>query len=405
MQDIYDIIVDKTITHVPDEASFTRISGKKIQQLIRRGDFADRDSEIIFQYLYSQIEFIPFCSYLKRYLYKSKKMTQPFSSVPDADYKKIILDSFEKTGTPKSFHQTSMKFGTIVNGWLSSSGVGRESVFLLGFGLFMSVEDVSMFLTKAIHEQDFDFTNAEEVIYWYCLKKHYPAIEARGLIKDYYAGKANYLRRPRLITTKALRNAGDAVTEEMLWHYLRCIGESYSVEQDQKDAAALYEYLMFEAKKVVESVYAEDFMADRSKKRKIRDADVEKVLYNGIPVDSKGNLFKASLSKFQRGFIQYRLTRQRMSGIASGKVKVSRYDLMTLEFFLVANQCEDMPVRQRYQQFVNEVNEILKNCHMGELNISNPYEAFLLLCLLTEWPMAAFSEVWELGYQVPLQNG
>ena len=48
---------------------------------------------------------------------------------------------------------------------------------------------------------------------------------------------------------------------------------------------------------------------------------------------------------------------------------------------------------------MEDMNETLLRCYMGEINITNPYEAFILMCLLTDWPMAAFSEVWEYSYQ------
>ena len=58
------------------------------------------------------------------------------------------------------------------------------------------------------------------------------------------------------------------------------------------------------------------------------------------------------------------------------------------------------PDFMRYSvQDEDKMNEILAKCYMGDLNVSNPYEAFVLMCLLTSWPMAAFSEVWERSYE------
>ena len=67
---------------------------------------------------------------------------------------------------------TSAKLSSLVNNWLTQASVKRETVFLLGFGLRMSTEDVSDFLTRVLREQDFDFHNPEEVIYWYCYRNH-----------------------------------------------------------------------------------------------------------------------------------------------------------------------------------------------------------------------------------------
>ena len=67
----------------------------------------------------------------------------------------------------------------------------RETVFLLGFGLRMSTEDVSDFLTRVLREQDFDFHNPEEVIYWYCYRNHlgyYKAEEYKETYKQMAQG-------------------------------------------------------------------------------------------------------------------------------------------------------------------------------------------------------------------------
>ena len=57
-----------------------------------------------------------------------------------------------------------------MKGWLGASCVKRQTVFLLGFGLRMQVEDVSDFLVKVIKEEDFNFYDKDEVIFWYCYK-------------------------------------------------------------------------------------------------------------------------------------------------------------------------------------------------------------------------------------------
>ena len=78
---------------------------------------------------------------------------------------------------------TSTKLTSLANNWLTQASVKRETVFLLGFGLRMSVEDVSDFLTRVLREQDFDFHNPDEVIYWYCYYKQFGYHKAEELKK------------------------------------------------------------------------------------------------------------------------------------------------------------------------------------------------------------------------------
>ena len=51
------------------------------------------------------------------------------------------------------------------------------------------------------------------------------------------------------------------------------------------------------------------------------------------------------------------------------------------------------------QEMKKQIQEILARCEMSEIYIVNPYECFLLMCLLTDCPLAVFSEIWEKSYE------
>ena len=36
---------------------------------------------------------------------------------------------------------------------------------------------------------------------------------------------------------------------------------------------------------------------------------------------------------------------------------------------------------------------------MGEIYLANPYETFLLMCMLSDYPMGTYSDVLELSYR------
>ena len=60
----------------------------------------------------------------------------------------------------------------------------------------------------------------------------------------------------------------------------------------------------------------------------------------------------------------------------------------------------DLQVRkQQCLQFIDEINEILTRCGMIMLYPVNPYESFILLCLLSPDPWDSFCEVWYQSYQ------
>ena len=152
---------------------FTRKAARRFREVVSLDDFEDEDADVIFHYLYKEMELISFGDYLKRYIYERAGIEEPFAEVPKEVYRDIVVESFKETFTPKSMTPTSTKLPALVNNWLVQASVKRETVFLLGFGLRMTVEDVSEFLTRVLREQDFDFQNPEEVIYWYCYSNHY----------------------------------------------------------------------------------------------------------------------------------------------------------------------------------------------------------------------------------------
>ena len=83
----------------------------------------------------------------------------------------------------------------------------------------------------------------------------------------------------------------------------------------------------------------------------------------------------------------------------NGTGVISRYDLATMSFLVLSHKLadEENPV-VRYHSFLNYTNMLLDRCGMGELCAANPYEAFLLICMLTDYPLGTFADVWELSY-------
>ena len=112
-----------------------------------------------------------------------------------------------------------------------------------------------------------------------------------------------------------------------------------------------------------------------------------------------GNLKKMSASILAKHYSQKRFSRQRITNILNHKFPVERFDLLTSEFFIVSQEMEDDDPYDRYHHFIEEAQSILKKCGMSEIYIVNPYECFLLMCLLTDCPLAVFSEIWEKSYE------
>ena len=129
----------------------------------------------------------------------------------------------------------------------------------------------------------------------------------------------------------------------------------------------------------------------------ITSADIEHVICCGIPITKNGNLQKASSSLLSKQFHNFRLSRQRIDGVLKKQLQVDRYDLITLEFFLYSQKEYEFP-EDMLRNFMDDMNRILKESGLKELHAVNPYEAFVLMCLLSEVPLATYADVWEMSF-------
>lgn len=379
---------------------FTRKAAQKFRQVVSLESFEDEDADVIFHYLYKEMELVSFGDYLKRYIYERAELEEPFGQVPQEVYRDIIVESFKETYTPKSMNPTSTKLPALVNNWLNQASVKRETVFLLGFGLRMTVEDVTDFLTRVLREQDIDFQNPDEVIYWYCLHNRLGYHRAEEYKKIYQELEPEEKKESTFVYQGGLC----LDDEKSFLKYLAYL-KSRRDDPQSENSKAFQEFmrLLNRAKEIIAAMYQKD-EEERSRGKiwnpgDITPSDVEKVICSGIPINNMGNLKKMSASILAKHFSQKRFSRQRITNILNHKFPVERFDLLTLEFFVVSQEMEDEDPYSRYRYFIEEMQGILSACGMSEIYIVNPYECFLLMCLLTDCPLAVFSEIWEKSYE------
>ncbi len=372
--------------------SYTLNAWKNINDTVETEDFASMDADMIFSVLLRSIRDIPFREYLKRYLYRRTELLQPFSSVSVNEYQDIIVSAFRESATPCSFGAQTTRLPQTVRNWLTRDDVSRDSVLLMGFGLYMSEEDVSAFLTKALHESLPDADDAREAICLYCYRHGYRFAKYRQLMDLY--GRMDGEADLRLIaeTQPSGRAQSQIVIREdaELLSHLLDVDRRGGPTRRRRRTAETFTELYGKTESCLRDPAVCSFDGPRS---------LERVLNAGVPLGSHGNLVPERAALSSLGFARRRISRQRIHRLLNGVQAPNRYDLLTLYFFLTCCRTQDAENRRAVLDgFISGADEMLAECGFGGIYAADPFDAFLVLCVLSCDPMGTYSDVMEAAY-------
>lgn len=420
-----------------DPFDYTSRAIASMNRAVNDDYFRDNDAEVIFKLLEEQLKLVSFGDYLKRYIYKKFQLETPFETVDIKEYQSIIKRSFDDNSTPISFSETTAKLSALSKNWLTQSSVNRSVVLILGFGLNMDVDDVNMFLTKGIQEYALNPKNPQEAICWFCYINHLKFSDYKSLCEKYEQVPPAKTMNADISGeyTVNIRNTLYAVHDEKsLMRYLAGLKKRDNTSRFSYTARKVFDELYFEARTIIAEIYDkteeekfEKRLAEYSRKlwnseklydyqkrerieqmkntRKpvtaddITEADLEKIICSAIPLDKHGNLTPAKASSLNKQFSGKRFSRQHIGKVLLGEIEIDRFDLITLNFFIFANRLDKFPkAKSRYSEFLDSTNKVLSKCSMGELYVQNPYECFVLMCLLSDEPLCTYADVLELSY-------
>ena len=397
-----------------DELEMTIQADERFYDLLESSAFQGRPSDEIFQFLSKRIKLTPFSFYLKRLAFQKAGFRGRFEEVDDEAYRDFIVTSFRGNNVPVSFKSVSTKAGAAVKNWLKASAVSRETVFLLGFGLKLTPEEVSDLLTKGLNESKIYYRNVFEAICSYCYENGLSYTKMRELNESYARSSDNVSEK-----SGSTVQIGSLIRQASNDEELLAIIRAYDLD--------LFNSFSRTAKREFDRLYEKcsDIIATRKgfedddwdisalrSKGKLTDAirkrlmgkpdvsasDIEKVLNTGTPIDDNGNLIRFSRSALCEAFRQKRMTRSHISDILLGREPVDRFDLITMQFFVSSYTDYDKPNNARWFSFVEKCNDMLSRCSMGYLYNANPYDAFLQMCMLTDVPMATYDDILEMSY-------
>ena len=418
------------------ELDFTQRALETFYDAVDDPYFRDEDPDVIYATLKDKMQVVPFGDFLKRYIYEKAEMSGNYKEIPVTEYRDIICDEFAERQTPASFTPTTARLRNLAKNWLEQKTVNRTLVLLLGFGLGMSTDDVNMFLTKALKEQRLNAKDPFEVICWYCYTYGCGYVKFEQLWDEYrQTGGRDRESLPELEATSVFKRRMLSITDEnQLMDYLKDLPIAPGTTRQSVMARQQFDQLYRKTRewvadvltgieenesrvgreRMAEKLDRDDRYYDFEKRAMLEKADqkyhryhgteigaaqVEQVAFASIPKDRNGNMLPMKASTLNSQFSGARLNRQHLSEILSGKAQITRYDLITLSFLaFLRTSGEDMPALKRYSAFIDTTNEILEKSDMGPMYPVNPYESFIMMCILSDDPIGTFSDVWELSY-------
>lgn len=417
---------------------FTEAAWESLYDAVDDTQFRDKDAQIIYDSLRHRLKTRSFGDYLKRYIYKKAGLSKPFLEIPLKEYQLIIRSAFSDNFTPASFTPTTAKLSALSKNWLTQQSVKRNVVFLLGFGLNMSVDDVNMFLTKALREQEINPKNPFEVICWYCYHNRFNYLKFEQLWRIYNETQPGKIDMGRFYgeQTIGVRHSMYTIYDDAtLIAHLAKLKATEKMSAMSYTSKKCFDELYDEARELIAKMYNAYEDADHEKdvqeyvhrlsfnerlcdsekqkrieqftmkkkvftKNDITESDIEHIICAAIPSDRHGNLTPAKASKLNDQFEGKRFSRQHIGEILLGKAEVTRFDLITLNFFVFSQMlAEYSDSKTRFFKFQESMNAILNKCFLGELYIQNPYECFVLMCILSDDPLGTYADVWELSYR------
>ena len=383
--------------------SFSIIGLNTLWETVDDARFLKQDAEEIMAALKDQMRVVPFCEYLKRYVYLRSGTVGSYRSIPEEEYRDTICDAFYATGTPVSMKKMTTRVPVRIASWLQQESARRSAVLLLGFGLSMSVQDVNDFMMKALHDHALDMDDPVEAICSYCYERQYGFLKMRQLMQvlkeaEEGAPLKQLIERNQPAEREASRKV--ATEDEKL---IQSILDGKKKENPDSQMARTRRHFQELLSRALASIHREqpicNGMNHEKEKNEAAAGAIQDVLYASIPKEKHGNLLAEVHSSLTKVIAGKRLSRQRLSRLMRREEEPTRYDLMTLLFLIFAREQADTGRKERFVRYYEETGGILDDCGYGPMYTAAPYECFLMMCMLSVDPLGTFSDVLEMSYQ------
>lgn len=424
---------------------------KTIQEALRNGD-QEKFVEIMKSILENKKTW---GDHIKRYIYDSvggealskkfKWVSEDgvnFEAITEENIREFIKKVFRENGmrnqgsmNPHATTTLGNRLTTWLNSPITSNTISREVCFLFCFGLNMD-EKYASYMLEVLRQPTFNPKDYKEVIYYYCICNRTKYADVLEWLEKYdkLEPAQVYEENPQ---TMALRDhlkmikesvkESQEVREQQFLDYLAVIKSLPENTKPSETRAKVFEdgvrkFYQVQSKKsckILDKKHMDVETAPKArtlKQRKRNEAllynvvfQEEKVNVNGVvdllesiptaPIDVPEELREMvtkgiiSMPELSYNFFNDRIGENRTTSI-------NREDLLTIAFLYCSSSMKDDEMEaynyeERRAYFEYEASVCLDECGFGDVYLLNPYELFLVSCLLQKDPLEYFLAVWK----------
>lgn len=382
------------------------------------------DGENAIKYLNDKRNTMNFSFELRRFICKKfgiKTKNNKYTCIlkNQQEDKEITLDSYDSENISfKEYEDLILFYGKKNNVGISRSDARRwvkdevnckrHKLFQISFALEMSIEETNMFLTKILCEQEYNFRNEEEIIYYFCRKNNLSYAKAESLIETVKAIDDNKKSEEDIYTKHFKKEVENINSEEELLNYIK--ENKHNFKGFSRTARNKFIEALNTAIEL-QGIIDRDENMNRDK--------LEKAMLSGIPREGKsyGAEFQSIKNSEIKDILENITKRDKMDAIIKGKRAVTRKDLIFMNFFNRAvltsgddnimhhgtygeeakyyfNKAEQEPI-ENMKLFREEMDDILREAAMGKLYVPNRFDNFILLSLCYDNPLEYFTDLIE----------
>lgn len=319
----------------------------------------------------------------------------------------------------------------------------RQNIFKVCFALDLDVDETTAFFNKIYFDRTFNVKNIDELVYYFCIKNKKSYNDAERLIEDIKKMLDEDLTPvlDETVYTSAIREKTDFFTEESeLIRYVlenkhafkrynttatryldRLLDRIQGKKEDKiivekiKDSEALTSQDQEDIKKcglVVQEVlknYGHEFLNVNKHKERKKDLITRNqtiysidfmlfvIYFSNKPVRKSDFSFakNANLLDIIRNNFPSDSSFSKLRNKPNHSFDALRKMIILLEFYTFcfdADEAEDDGF-DFFDDFTEQMNDVLDSCGMGPLYIGNPYDWLFLFCAKSEHPLDTFRSI------------